>query len=86
MNAIRAKASEAKLKDKELLHNLVVDKMAIRKHLEWNGKKFRGSLDIGNEMDDDSSDVAPEAIVFMLVSLDSHWNIPCGYFLINGLF
>lgn len=22
---------------------------------------------------------------FMLISLDSHWKVPCGYFLINGL-
>lgn len=36
-------------------------------------------------MDDDSSDVASEAIVFMLVSLDSLWKIPCGYFLNSGL-
>lgn len=85
MNAIRAKASEAQMNNKELLCNLVVDEMAIRKHLEWDGKKFRGYVDIGNEVDDDSNAVASEALVFMLVSLDSHWKVPCGYFLINGL-
>lgn len=85
MNAIRAKANEAKTNNKQLLCNLVVDEMAIRKHLEWDGKKFRGYVDIGNEMDDDSNAVASEALVFMLVSLDSHWKVPCGYFLINGL-
>nr|XP_037278211.1 THAP domain-containing protein 6-like [Rhipicephalus microplus] len=34
INAIRAKASEAKKNNKQLLCNLVVDEMAIRKHLE----------------------------------------------------
>lgn len=85
MDAIRAKANEVKQKNKELLCNLVVDEMAIRKHIEWDGKKCRGYVDIGNELDDDSNDVATEALVFMLVSLDAHWKIPCGYFLINGL-
>ncbi|KAL1480477.1 hypothetical protein MTO96_050994 [Rhipicephalus appendiculatus] len=87
MNAIRAKkkADEAKTNNKQLRCNLVVDEMAIRKHLEWDGKKFRGYVDIGNEVDDDSNAVASEALVFMLVSLDSHWKVPCEYFLINGL-
>ncbi|KAL3244157.1 hypothetical protein MRX96_019422 [Rhipicephalus microplus] len=85
INAIRAKANEAKKNNKQLLCNLVVDEMAIRKHLEWDGKQFRGYVDIGNEVDDDSNAVASEALVFMLVSLDSHWKVPCGYCLINGL-
>lgn len=85
MNAIRVKAHEAKKNQKELLCSLVVDEMAIRKHVEWDGRKFRGYVDIGTEMDDDSTDVATEALVFMVVSLDSHWKIPCGYFLINGM-
>ncbi|KAL3222180.1 hypothetical protein MRX96_028916 [Rhipicephalus microplus] len=84
INAIRVKANEAKKNQKELLCSLVVDEMAIRKHVEWDGRKFRGYVDIGTEMDDDSSDVETEAMVFMVVSLDSHWKIPCGYFLING--
>lgn len=58
MNAIRAKANEAKTNNKQLLCNLVVDEMAIRKHLEWDGKKFRGYVDIGNGVDDDSNVVA----------------------------
>ncbi|KAL3176214.1 hypothetical protein MRX96_010534 [Rhipicephalus microplus] len=79
------KANEAKKNNKQLLCNLVVDEMAIRKHLDWDGKKFRGYVNIGKEVDDDSNAVASEALVFVLVSLDSHWKVPCGYFLINGL-
>ncbi|KAL3209203.1 hypothetical protein MRX96_038322 [Rhipicephalus microplus] len=62
INAIRAKANEAKKNNKQLLCNLVADEMAIRKHLEWDGKKFRGYVDIGNEVDDDSNAVASEAL------------------------
>lgn len=46
--------------------------MAIGKHMEWDGKKLRGYVDIGTEMDDDSTDVATEAIVFMVLPVDSH--------------
>ncbi|KAH8020925.1 hypothetical protein HPB51_010307 [Rhipicephalus microplus] len=60
INAIRAKANEAKKNNKQLLCNLVDYEMAIRKHLEWDGKKFRGYVDIGMEVDDDSNAVASE--------------------------
>jgi len=36
------------------------DEMAIRKHMEWNGKKFVGLVDIGAGTDDDSNPVATE--------------------------
>lgn len=44
----------------------------MRKHMEWDGRKFRRYVDIATEMDDDSTDVATEAIVFMVLSLDLH--------------
>ncbi|KAL3210733.1 hypothetical protein MRX96_008674 [Rhipicephalus microplus] len=42
INAIRAKANEAKKNNKQLLCNLVVDEMAIRKHLEQKISRLRG--------------------------------------------
>ena len=60
--------------------------MAIRKHISWTGKKFSGYVDIGAEQaNDDSEPVATEALVLMVVSLNSHWKVPIGYFLVNGL-
>ncbi len=60
--------------------------MAIKKHVSWNGKQFRGYVDIGNGAEeDDSSSVAKYALVFTVVSVNGSWNVPCAYFLIDGL-
>ena len=53
--------------------------------MSWDGKKFRGHVDIGSGIDDDSSPVAREALVFMTVSLTNAWKVPCAYFFIDGM-
>ena len=65
----------------------VIDEMAIRKHLEWDGEKYIGYTVIGNGSsdDDDSSPLTSEAYAFMAVSLHSNWKVPLGYFLSDGL-
>ena len=65
--------------------SLVFDEMAIRKHVEWNGTKFVGYVDVGTDIDDDSVPITTEALVFMVVSLNSSWKVPTGYFFIDGL-
>ena len=40
---------------------------------------------MGTTVDDDTNPVATEALVFMVVALNSNWKIPVGYFLISGL-
>ena len=62
-----------------------MDEMAIRKHYEWDGKRFRGFVDIGTEVDEDNLPVATEALVLMLVSLNSCWKLPIGYYLFVGM-
>ena len=57
----------------------------IRKHVEWDGKCFRGYVDLGTGINDDSLPEATDTLVFMAVSVNSSWKVPCGYFLINGL-
>jgi len=59
--------------------------MAIRKHVEWDGKEFRGYVDIGTGVQDDTLPPATEALVFMIVALNSNWKLPVGYFFLNGL-
>lgn len=59
------------------------DEMAIRKHTEWNGQRFVKYVDIGSDVDNDCAPVANEALVLMVVSLNSNWKLPCGYFLIS---
>jgi hypothetical protein len=40
---------------------------------------------ISVEIDDDSLQLATEALVFMLVSHNAGWKLPCTYFLTEGL-
>ena len=43
--------------------------MAIRKRTEWDGKKYRGFVDLGNGIDNnDSLPIARDALVFMVVA------------------
>jgi len=59
--------------------------MAIRHHVEWDGKNYLGYVDFGAGIDSDKSDIASECLVFMLVSINERWKIPVGYFFVNHL-
>lgn len=85
LSALTARVSEAAKNQKEIHCSLMMDEMAIRKHIEWDGKRFIGYVDVGTGVDDDTTPVATEALVFMVVSLSAHWKVPIGYFLIQGL-
>ena len=63
----------------------MLDEMAIKKHISWDGKKYNGYVDLGNGIKDDSLPVAGDALVFMVVAIDESWKVPCGYFFIDGL-
>ncbi len=54
--------------------------MSIRKHVEWDGKQFRGYVDLGTGINDDSLPEATDALVFMAVAVNGSWKVPCGYF------
>ena len=64
---------------------LMLDEMAIKKHVQWDGKKMVGFVDIGNGVFDDSAPPATEALVLMAVALNSSCKVALGYFLIAGL-
>lgn len=64
--------------------SLQIDCMAIRKHLEWDGKKFHGPVNVGIPVSDDSSTLASEVLVFHLVFFNSAWKIPLGYFFVSS--
>ena len=85
MTAMKAKVLAAKRDGQEVVCALMLDEMAIRKHVEWDGKRFRGFVDLGTGIDDDSAPEATDALVFMAVAVNSCWKVPCGYFLANGL-
>ncbi|KAG8175136.1 hypothetical protein JTE90_011643 [Oedothorax gibbosus] len=60
--------------------------MSIKHHIQIDGVKMRGYVDIGTDMEeDDDVQIASNALIFMVVCLHSNWKIPVAYFLINGL-
>ena len=59
--------------------------MAIKKHISWDGYRFRGYVDIGTGIDDDTTPpVAKDAIVFMVLCINGSWKVSCAYFRIEG--
>jgi len=54
----------------------MLDEMSIRKHVEWDGKQLRGHVDIGTGVQDDTVPPATEALVFMVVAVNSSWKLP----------
>ena len=83
--ALSAKVMASKKINKDVICSLMIDEMSIRKHVQWDGKQFRGFVDLGTNVHDDSLPAATDALVLMVVSLNSNWKVPCGYFLINGM-
>ncbi|GBM59935.1 DNA transposase THAP9 [Araneus ventricosus] len=63
-----------------------MDEMSIRQQAEFDGKEVHGLINLGfDETDDDSLPLAKEAFVLLFVCINSHWKLPIGYFLSNGL-
>lgn len=62
--------------------------MAIREQKIYNRRGFEGCVNIGtadNAAEYDSAPTANSALVIMAVSLNDHWKVPIGYFLIRSL-
>ena len=69
--ALKAKVLAAKRDNQEVVCALMLDEMSIRKHVEWDGKRFRGFGDLGTNINDDS---LPEA----KVSVNWNWKVSSG--------
>jgi hypothetical protein len=54
----------------------MMDEMSIRKHIHWNGKRQIGYVNYGHDMESDSLPEAKDALVFLLVALNSRWKLP----------
>lgn len=76
-----------KLKNKQLICGMMMDEVSIKQDVHFNGKRNQGYVNYGTGLneDTDSLPLAKEALVLMLVALNSNWKIPIGYFLINGM-
>lgn len=64
---------------------LMLDAMAVRKHVQYNPhtQKMSGFVDMGDGMNE--TDVATEALVCVVVDLQSHWKAPVAYYLTKSL-
>ena len=64
----------------------MIDEMVNHTHAEWDGQKYCWFVDLGTGVDDnDSLPLAKDALVFMVVAVNSTWKVPYAYFLVNGL-
>ena len=63
LTALKAKVIAAKRDGQEVVCSLMLDEMAIRQHVEWDGKQFRGFVDLGTGTTDDDSLPKPQRLL-----------------------
>lgn len=86
LNAVKIKYKEMESKNKKLVCGLIMDEIYINDQIHYNGQRQQGFINYGaGKLDHDGLPRAKEALVFMLVALNSHWKVPAAYFLVNGL-
>ena len=77
--ALAVKVEESEKENRKTICFLMLDEMAIRKHVSWDGKKFQGYVDLGNGVDeDDSAPISKVVLVLMAISVNGSWKVPCG--------
>ena len=66
---------------------LVVDAMSLHKGTMWGplSKWYVGNVDYGTAVPEVSTDLATDALVFVIVGLSGHFKHPIGYVLYNKL-
>ena len=64
---------------------LMLDAMAIKKHVQYDPQTqtMSGFVDMGDRMNE--TDIASEALVFMVVGLQGYWKAPIAYYLTKSL-
>lgn len=82
--ALQSIKEHAKVVNFPLFGVLIFDEVAIRRHIEYDGQKFRGYVDFGPNIDCGNT-IAKEALVFLVNMINQPLKIPIGYFLINGI-
>ena len=69
--ALAAKVEALKERKQPVICSLMLDEMAIRKHISWDGNRFRGYVNLGNGVeDDDLTPIAKDALVLMAKSFE----------------
>lgn len=77
----------AKNSQHKVFVNLSIDEMAIRKGLVWDAtvNKFKGYVDTGTDISDDSLPLATQALVILITAINFNWVLPIGYFFISSM-
>lgn len=73
--------------DKKIYCSLVIDEMKIKHLTEYvaSTRRHYGYVDFGFESTSDTSEEATDALVFLLVGINTTWKLPIGYFLVKGV-
>lgn len=82
LNSIKQRVNNTNYK---LIGALVFDEMSIRQHVEYDGTKFSGYVDMGNNIASSDTTIATHALVFLLVCFNSAWKIPIAYYFVSGV-
>lgn len=88
LNKMMLDMLEKKRKDDQAKYGrvaLMLDAMAIRKHVPYNphNQSMSGFVDMGDGSNE--TDVATEALVFLVVGLQGHWKAPIAHYLTKTL-
>lgn len=86
-NAISIKVKEMK-NGKQLYGCMIIDEMSIKEHIHWTGTRHQGFVDYGLGRVYGQSDNLPyakDALVIIVVGMNTYWKIPVAYYLIAGI-
>jgi len=74
MNALEIKVAEMKLKNKILVCGMMMDEVSIKQGTHFNGTRNQGYISLGTGINDDTDalPLAKEALVIMLVAINSN--------------
>lgn len=71
---------------KNIVFNLTLDEMSIKKKVDWDGQKSHGFVDVGaHTAHTDNLPLASEVLVFMLVAINHNFKMPVAYYLTDHL-
>lgn len=86
MKHVSELCKNAEAANKKLYFSLTCDEMAIRKLVEFDGKQWHGYVNIGdNNNENDNNTEATNALVFMIIGINSYFKIVIAYYLIHIL-
>ena len=84
-SALQARVESNAASGRETVCALMLDETAVRRHVEHVNGNYYGYVDVGSGDVDDSTPVARDALVLMVVSVNGSWKLPTGYFLVDGM-